>query len=61
MSRVCQLEGSQETTFREKEEFDKNLDEDLSDLKKEQVKLRGYCNQLNYKLEEFAKNSHPFN
>ena len=55
------MEGSQETTFREKEEFDKNLDEDLSDLKKEQVKLRGYCNQLNYKLEEFAKNSHPFN
>ena len=57
---MAQLEGTQEKTFRDKEDFDKHLEEDLKEMKMEEVKLRGYLNQLRVKLEDFEKNSRPF-
>lgn len=60
MTRVAQLESSQETTFREKEEQDKSLEFTIKEIQKDAVRTRGYHNQLKAKVEEVAKRSRPF-
>ena len=60
LTRVTQLESSQETTFREKEEQDKSLEFTIKEIQKDAVRTRGYHNQLKAKVEDVAKKSRPF-
>ena len=45
---------------REKEEFDRGLQEDLKDLRKTDTSLRGALNYQKKKVEELAFASSPF-